>query len=168
MLSLFYSPALGYICDWKSHSFDWTHLCQHTMSLLFNTLSRVDITFFPRSRHLLISWLQSPSAVILKPKKVKSLHAFFFPPSVCHEIYYLCCRLIVKKKWKFISRLSIRFRWSLCVFLCQDHAVLVTVALYYSLKSIISLWSVSLKEHAPSVLFFFLKIVLAIQGPLFW
>ena len=42
------------------------------MSLLFNMLSRLVITFFPRSKHLLISWLQSPSAVILEPKKIKS------------------------------------------------------------------------------------------------
>ena len=42
------------------------------MSLLFNMLSRLVIAFLPRSKHLLISWLQSPSAVILKPKKIKS------------------------------------------------------------------------------------------------
>ena len=42
------------------------------MSLLFNMLSRLVITFLPRSKHLLISWLQSPSAVILEPKKIKS------------------------------------------------------------------------------------------------
>ena len=45
------------------------------MSLLFNTLSRFVIDFLPRKKHLLISWLQSPSAVILEPKKIKSLTA---------------------------------------------------------------------------------------------
>ena len=62
------------------------------MSLLFNMLSRLVITFLPRSKHLLISWLQSPSAVILEPKKTKSvtvstgyiLYQFTFPPTV-HE-----------------------------------------------------------------------------------
>ena len=53
------------------------------MSPLFNMLSRLVITFIPRSRHLLISWLQPPSAVILKPKKIKSATV---SPSICHEV----------------------------------------------------------------------------------
>ena len=48
------------------------------MSLLFNTLSRLDIAFLPRSKHHLISWLQSPSAVILESKKIKSLTVSIF------------------------------------------------------------------------------------------
>ena len=56
------------------------------MSLLFKTLSRFVIAFHPRSRCLLISWLQSPSIVILKPKKIKSVTVFIFPPSICHEV----------------------------------------------------------------------------------
>ena len=52
------------------------------MSLLFNMLSRLVITFLPRSKHLLISWLQSPSAVILEPRKIKSATV---SPSICHE-----------------------------------------------------------------------------------
>ena len=51
------------------------------MSLLFNMLSRLIITFLPRSKHLLISWLQSPSAVILEPRKIKSASV---SPSICH------------------------------------------------------------------------------------
>ena len=50
----------------------WTFVSK-VMSLLFNMLSRLVIAFLPRSKHLLISWLQSPSAVILEPKKIKSL-----------------------------------------------------------------------------------------------
>ena len=50
------------------------------MSLLFNTLSRFVIAFLPRSKLLLISWLQSPSIVILEPKKIKSCHCFHFSP----------------------------------------------------------------------------------------
>ena len=52
------------------------------MSLLFNILSRLVITFLPRSKRLLISWLQSPSAVILEPRKIKSATV---SPSVCHD-----------------------------------------------------------------------------------
>ena len=53
------------------------------ISLLFNVLSRLVITFLPRSKHLLISWLQSPSAVILEPLKIKSATV---SPSICHEV----------------------------------------------------------------------------------
>ena len=56
------------------------------MSLLFNMLSRFVIVFLPRSKRLLISWLQSLSAVILEPKKIKSLIVFIVSPSVCHEV----------------------------------------------------------------------------------
>ena len=55
------------------------------MSLFFNMLSRSVITFLPRSKRLLISWLQSPSTVILEPKKIKSATIFTFPSSMCHE-----------------------------------------------------------------------------------
>ena len=64
-LSLLYGPTLTSILDyWKNHSFDWTDLCQQVMSLLFNALSRFIIAFLPRSRHLLISHLQSMSATL--------------------------------------------------------------------------------------------------------
>ena len=53
--------------------------------LLFNMLSRLVISFLTRSKHLLISWLQSPSAVILEPKKIKSVTVFIVSPSICHE-----------------------------------------------------------------------------------
>ena len=55
------------------------------MSLLFNTLSRLVITFLPRSKRLLISRLQSPSAVILEPRKIKSDTVSTISPSLCHE-----------------------------------------------------------------------------------
>ena len=48
--------------------------------------SRFVITFLPRSKHLLISWLQSPSAVILEPKKIKSVTVSIVSPSICHEV----------------------------------------------------------------------------------
>ena len=56
------------------------------ISLLFNILLRFVIAFLPRSKRLLISWLQSPSAVILEPKKINSVTATSFYPSICHEV----------------------------------------------------------------------------------
>ena len=56
------------------------------ISLLFNMLSRLVITFFPRSKRLLISWLQSPSAVIWEPKKIKSHTVSVVSPTICHEV----------------------------------------------------------------------------------
>ena len=58
----------------------------NVMSLLFNMLSRLVITFLPRSKHLLISWLQSPSVVILEPPKIKSATVSTVSPSICHEV----------------------------------------------------------------------------------
>ena len=63
----------------------WTFVSK-VLFLLFKTLSSTDIAILPRSKHLLISWLQSLSAVILELKKIKSdtVHTFF--PSICHEV----------------------------------------------------------------------------------
>ena len=63
----------------------WTFLGK-VMSLLFNMLSRFAMAFLPRSKHVLITWLQSPSVVILEPKKVKSLTVSIVSPSICHEV----------------------------------------------------------------------------------
>ena len=63
----------------------WTFVGK-VMSLLFNMLSRLVISFIPRSKHLLISWLQSPSAVILEPQKIKSTTVSTVSPSICHEV----------------------------------------------------------------------------------
>ena len=63
----------------------WTFVGK-VMSMLFNMLSRLAIAFLPRSKRLLISWLQSPSSVILEPKKIKSLTVSIVSPSVCHEM----------------------------------------------------------------------------------
>ena len=63
----------------------WTFVGK-VMSLLFNMLSRLVITFLPRSKCLLISWVQLPSAVILEPKKIKSATVSTVSPSVCHEV----------------------------------------------------------------------------------
>ena len=63
----------------------WTFVGK-VMSLLFNILFRLVITFLPRSKRLLISWLQSPSAVILEPRKIKSATVSTVSPSICHEV----------------------------------------------------------------------------------
>ena len=70
---VFYSPTLTCIHDyWKNRSFDYIEFVRKVMSLLFNVLSRFVTAFLPGSEHLLISWLQSLSVVILEPKKIKS------------------------------------------------------------------------------------------------
>ena len=96
MLSLFYCPTLTSIHDyWKNHSFDYTDFVGKVMSLLFNTLSRCVIGFLPRSKDLLISWLQLPSTVILKPNKIKSVTVSIVSPSICHEVMGLDIMMLV-------------------------------------------------------------------------
>ena len=72
----------------------WTFVGK-VMSLLFNMLSRLVIVFFPKSKRLLISWLQSPSAVILEHKKIKSLIVSIVSPSICQEVMELDAMIIV-------------------------------------------------------------------------
>ena len=61
------------------------------MSLLFHMLSRLVVTFLPRSKCLLISWLQAPSAVILEQKNIKSVTVSTVSPSICHEVISTGC-----------------------------------------------------------------------------
>ena len=72
----------------------WTFVGK-VMSLLFNTLSRAVMTFLPKSKCLLISWLQSSPAAILEPKKIKSVTVSTFPPSICHEVIGLDAIILV-------------------------------------------------------------------------
>ena len=65
------------------------------MSLLFNLLSSLVLTFLPRSKCLLISWLQSPSEVILEPKKIKSVTVSIVSPSICHEVMGLDVMILI-------------------------------------------------------------------------
>ena len=84
---LLYGPAITTVHDhWEDHSFDYMDLFHSVMPPLFNTLSRFVIAFLPRSNCLLISWLQSPSTVILEPKKRKSVTTSTFSPSICHAV----------------------------------------------------------------------------------
>ena len=72
----------------------WTFVSK-VMSPLFNMLSRLVIAFRPRSKRLLISWLQSPSAVILEPPKIKSFTASIVYPPICHEVMGLDAMILV-------------------------------------------------------------------------
>jgi len=63
----------------------WTFVGK-VMCVLFNMLSRLVIAFLPRSKRLLVSWLQSPSAVILEPQEIKSVTVSIVSPTICHEV----------------------------------------------------------------------------------
>ena len=86
--SAFFTIQLShlYMTTGKTKALTKETLVDKVMSLLFNMLSRLVITFLPRSKRLLISWLQSPSAVILKPPKIKSDSVSTVPPSISHEV----------------------------------------------------------------------------------
>ena len=75
-----------YMTTGKTIAFTIRNFVGKVMSLLFNMLSRLVIVFLPRSKCLLISWLQSPSSVILEPKKIKSVTVSIVSPSICHEV----------------------------------------------------------------------------------
>ena len=80
------------------------------ISLLFNMLSRFVIAFLPRSKHLLISWLQSPSTVILEPKKIKSVTVSIASPSTYHEVMELDTMIFI------FGMLSFKLAFSLSSF----------------------------------------------------
>ena len=79
------SPITAWQIDGKTIALTRKNFVGKVMSLLFNMLSRLVITFLPRSKHLLISCLQSPSAVILEPRKIKSATVSTVSSSICHE-----------------------------------------------------------------------------------
>ena len=91
------------------------------MSLLFNTLPMFVIAFLSRSKHLLILWLQPLSAVILEPKKIKSVTVSNFSPSICHEVMGPDAMILV------FSMLSFKPAFSLLPFM--DHGLVVAKAL---------------------------------------
>ena len=72
----------------------WTFVGK-VLSLLFNMLSRFVTAFVPRKKHLLTSWLKSPSAVILEPKKIKSVTVSIVSPSICHEVMGLDAMIFI-------------------------------------------------------------------------
>ena len=87
VFSLLYGPTLTSIHPTgKTIALTRQTFVGKIMDLLFNMLSRLVITFLPKSKDLLISWLQSPSAVTLEPKKIKSATVSIVSPSICHEV----------------------------------------------------------------------------------
>ena len=86
--SAFFTVQLShpYMSTGKTITLTWWTFVGKVMSLLCNMLSRLVIAFLPRGKRLLISWLESPSAVILKPPKITSTNLSIVSPSVCHEV----------------------------------------------------------------------------------
>ena len=108
-LSLFYCPALIPIHDyWNNHSFDYTITLSAKWYLLFSMLSRFVIAFLSRSKSLLISWLQSPSTVILEPKQIKSVSLFFF---TCMLNPSFCAYRDIGFKEKYVSSIFLDQFW---------------------------------------------------------
>ena len=103
----FSSAQHPYMTTGKTIALTMQTFASKVMSLLFNTLSRLIIAFLPRSKGLLISWLQSPSTVILEPQKTKSLTVSTVFPSLCHEEMQLDAMILlfwyfsIKRKCSF-------------------------------------------------------------------
>ena len=95
--SAFFTVQLShpYMTTGKTITLTRRTFVSNVMCLLFNMLSRLVIAFLPRSKGLLISWLQSPSAVILEPKKIKFLTVSIVSPSICHEVMGLDAMILV-------------------------------------------------------------------------
>ena len=113
------------------------------MSLLFNMLSRLVITFLPRSKRLLISWLQSPSAVILEPPKIKSVTVSIVSPSISHDVmgpdahssFLLCGPFCVascfNKTYKARKQWNLLARWKSCQFVASFCGLIRGVTTHY-------------------------------------
>ena len=97
-LSLWSNYHIRYMTTGKTKALTRRTFASKGMSLLFNMLSRLGKNVLPRSKHLFISWLQSPFAVILEPKKIKSLTVTIVSPFICHEVMRL--DIIIFIFWK--------------------------------------------------------------------
>ena len=93
-----------YLITEKKHCFDHTHLSRQRTSRLFKALPKFVIVFLPKSKRPLISWLQSPSSVILEPKKIKSVTASTFSLSIYHEVMEMDVKILV-----FLMLLQVSF-----------------------------------------------------------
>ena len=87
----------------KTIAFTRQSFVSKVISLLFNMLSRFVIAFLPRSKHLLVSWLQSPFAVLLESKKIKSVTVSIVSPSICNEVMGLDAMIFVGFGFFFLS-----------------------------------------------------------------
>ena len=112
-LSLIVPFSHPYMTTGKTIALTRQTFVDKVMSLFFNMLSRLVTAFLPRSKHLLISWLQSPSAVILEPPKIKSVTVSTVSPSICHEVMGLDARISVFWMLSFKPTFSLSSRVSL-------------------------------------------------------
>ena len=87
--------SLPYVTTGKTIALTIWTFAGKVMSLLLNVLSRFVIAFLPRSKHIFISWWQSPSAIILEPKKIKSVTVSIVSLSICHEVMALDAMIFV-------------------------------------------------------------------------
>ena len=109
-LSLLYGPSLTF--TGKTIALTRQTFVSKVISLLFNMLSKFVIAFLPRSKSLLISWLQSPAAVIFYPKKIKSVTVSIVSPSICHEVMEPYAMILIFWMLSFKQTSSIEFRIS--------------------------------------------------------
>ena len=98
-----------YMTTGKTIALTWQTFVGKVMSLLFNMLSSLVIAFLPRSKCVLISWLQSPSAVISEPKKIKPVTVSIVSPSICHEVMGLDAMILVFWMLSFKPTFSLSF-----------------------------------------------------------
>ena len=98
-LSLLYGPTVTSIHTGQTKALTRQTFVSKVMSLLFNMLSGFIIAFLPRSNYVLISWLQSLSAVILEPKKTKSVTVSIVSPSICHEVMGPVAMILVRDQF---------------------------------------------------------------------
>ena len=113
------------------------------MSLPFNVLSRLVITFLPRSKRLLLSWLQSPSAAILEPRKIKSATVSTISPSICHEVMGPDAMILVFRMLSFKPTFSLS---SLTYIKRLFSSFSCAIGYILCLKSVVNLWC-----HLPQV-----------------
>ena len=124
------------------------------MSLLFNMLSRLVITFLPRSKHILISWLQSPAAVILEPRKIKSATVSAVSPPICHVVMgadamififwmLLSSFTVIKRLFSSSSLSAIRVVSSAYLRLLISLPAIVAPACAYSIPAFLMMYSVN-------------------------
>ena len=110
MLSLLYGPTLTSVLEyWLTIALTRRTFVGKVMSLLFNMLSRLVIAFLPRSKCLLISWLQSLSTVILEPKKIKSVTVSIVSPSICYEVMGQDAMIFIFRMLSFKPAFSVSF-----------------------------------------------------------
>ena len=139
-----------YLTTGKTIALTTRTLVGKVMSLLFNMLSRLVITFLPRSKCLLISWLQSPSALILDPTKIKSVTVSIVSPSICHEVVGLDAMIFLFSLLNFKLAFSLSsFTFIKKLFSSSSHSAIRVVSSAY-LRLLIFLLAILISACATS------------------